>query len=401
MDKELARRIGERVRFYRVAAGKTQPVTAGLAGITVDYLYQIERGTKLPTISVLADLANVLKQPVDALLHHVPTPPRRTAEATGDELHRALTFPVTETCTTSPDEVNAAIAVAWHEWQTSPHRYSQLTRTLPRLVTMVEGALAAHCSPSEAASRQQVHRHAADLYALVRTVAKRLGRADLSLLAADRAIRAAEVADDSSRLAVARWNLAQVLLASGELAGAEALAMHGIEELANTTADDSADVLALRGSLLLVAAIAAARRGDRWVARDRLHLAEFLARRTGERNTLWTAFGPTNVRMFAVSVEVETGDGAEGLCLAEQIDHDRSPSIERRVALLLDQAKGYEQRRDFMGALVMLAAAERQAPEDVRHRPAAHAVLRQLVQRGRRTLAGEAARIAVRAGVPL
>lgn len=128
---------------------------------------------------------------------------------------------------------------------------------------------------------------------------------------------------------------------------------------------------------------------------------EPLARRTGERNTLWTAFGPTNVEMLAVSVAVESGDAAEAPRLAERVDHERSPSIERRVALLLDQAKGYGQRRDFAGALMAVAAAERLAPEDVRHRPAAHAVLHQLVQRDRRTVAGEAAGLAARVGVPV
>jgi transcriptional regulator with XRE-family HTH domain len=40
--------IGERVRFYRTAKKKKQVVVAGLAGITVEYLSQIERGLKTP-----------------------------------------------------------------------------------------------------------------------------------------------------------------------------------------------------------------------------------------------------------------------------------------------------------------------------------------------------------------
>jgi transcriptional regulator with XRE-family HTH domain len=46
-------RIGERLRFYRQAKGKTQAVVAGLAGVTEDYLSQIERGLKTPTLSLL------------------------------------------------------------------------------------------------------------------------------------------------------------------------------------------------------------------------------------------------------------------------------------------------------------------------------------------------------------
>ncbi len=34
-------RIGERIRFYRQAKGKTQAVVSGLAGVTEDYLSQV------------------------------------------------------------------------------------------------------------------------------------------------------------------------------------------------------------------------------------------------------------------------------------------------------------------------------------------------------------------------
>ena len=105
--------------------------------------------------------------------------------------------------------------------------------------------------------------------------------------------------------------------------------------------------------------------------------------------------------MFAVSVEVESGEAVEGLRLAERVDHDRSPSIERRVAFLVDQAKGYEQRRDFVSALMLLTAAEREAPEDMQYRSAAHTVLRSVVKRGRRQVAAEASRVALRIGLPV
>src|SRR5256885_10459968 len=40
--------------------------------------------------------------------------------------------------------------------------------------------------------------------------------------------------------------------------------------------------------------------------RSRVRKVVPLAERTGERNVYWTAFGPTNVAMYAVSVEVAT-----------------------------------------------------------------------------------------------
>ena len=72
MDERLARQIGGRVRAARVAGRQTQAVVAGLAGITTDYLYQIERGKKLPTLPVLLQLAEVLRLPVARLLGETP-----------------------------------------------------------------------------------------------------------------------------------------------------------------------------------------------------------------------------------------------------------------------------------------------------------------------------------------
>jgi DNA-binding XRE family transcriptional regulator len=66
-------RIGERLRFYRQAKGKTQAVVAGLAGVTEDYLSQIERGAE---DSDAAAGSPVLEDPMRAGL--------RTARRVGD-----------------------------------------------------------------------------------------------------------------------------------------------------------------------------------------------------------------------------------------------------------------------------------------------------------------------------
>jgi hypothetical protein len=165
--------------------------------------------------------------------------------------------------------------------------------------------------------------------------------------------------------------------------------------------DGDVRVAALYGSLLLLEAISTVRNGNAWKARDRVHQAAPLAAQTGETNAYWTAFGPTNVAMYAVSIEVESGEAVEGLRLARHIEHDRSPSIERRVAFLIDQAKGHGQRRDFASALALLNTAEREAPEDMRYRPAAHTALRHVVHRARGHVAAEASHLALRVGLPV
>ncbi|MGH3624005.1 MAG: hypothetical protein ACRDQ5_19815 [Sciscionella sp.] len=188
-------------------------------------------------------------------------------------------------------------------------------------------------------------------------------------------------------------------MADHEPEGAETVAMQAADTLDPLVEAGDLDAAALCGALTLLGAVASARQGQVWNARDRVRHAQPLAARTGERNVYWTAFGPTNVAMYAVSVEVEAGETAEALRLAERIDHDQSPSIERRVAFWLDQAKGYTQRRDYASALVLLQTAGRDAPEDVTHRPAAQQLVTTVIQRGRRSVASEAAQLAGRLGV--
>jgi hypothetical protein len=293
-------------------------------------------------------------------------------------------------------DLRSRIINAWQTWQTSPHRYSKIAAQLPALI--IDTNLAVRSASPE--DRRTAHRYSADLHGLVRTVAKRIGRVDLSLLAADRAVRAAEAADDPLRLAAAHWNLTQVLLADKQPEGAETVALHGIEQLRREAKSGGMDTIALRGALLLIAAIAAARQGNAWTAHERLSQAEPLATHTGERNTFWTVFGPTNLDMYRVAVAVETGQAAEAIQLAEQVDHGHSPSIERRVAFLPDQAKGYQQRRDFASALVVLQTAAREAPEDIAHRASAQDSLKSIVHSGRRSIAAEAARLAAGVSMP-
>src|SRR5690348_5397174 len=68
MSQSSEVRIGELIRFYRQAKGKTQAVIAGLAGVSEDYLSQIERGLKTPTIALLHRFAKILVVRISDLL---------------------------------------------------------------------------------------------------------------------------------------------------------------------------------------------------------------------------------------------------------------------------------------------------------------------------------------------
>lgn len=375
-------------------------MVAGLAGISEDYLSQIERGMKTPSTTLLHSLARILGVPVAALLGEpviesgTYDPPLRASE-----LNAALvSYGNAIESDDRPDlpDLRARVESAWLIWQSSPRRYSETGPLLPGIVRDVEGAVRSLRRASDAQMRREACRIAADLYFLLRTYTKRIGRTDLSLLVADRAIRAAEDADDPLRIAAAKWNLGQVLLAANESEAAEDTAIRAAEELANTGGTEQQQ-LALHGALWLVATIAAVRSNDPWTARDRLRRhARPAAEQAGEGNAFWTVFGPINVGLHAVSIEMETGEAAEALRLADEIELGQCPSVERRATFSLEIARCYEQRREDTGVLLHLLDAEREAPEDMRYNALARDLVRGLMRRARPTMASQVRGLASR-----
>lgn len=395
--------IGERIRFYREAQHKKQAVVAGLAGITGDYLSQIERGLKTPTIALLHRIARILAVPTSALLGEPFSQPQESGSPAIPAIHRALLAygpPLPNRDASSLEDLRRRVDAAWSSWQTSPTRYSATGHLLPNLILDVEHLTRRFDRESETKGRREAYRLAADLYFLLRTFCKRVGQLDLSLLVADRAARAAEAAGDPLRMAAAKWNLGHVLLADNQPEAAEDVTIRAAEELEPRLAKADPRLTALYGALYLVAAMAAVRKGDAWTARARLReKARPAADRAGEGNVCWTVFGPVNVGLHEVSLEMEAGEATEALRLADRIDATRSPSVERRVTFMLELARCYDQRREDPAVLLHLLNAEREAPEDLRFNLLARDLVRGLVKRARPSYASEARDLAVRIGL--
>jgi transcriptional regulator with XRE-family HTH domain len=391
--------IGERVRFYRQARHKTQAVVAGLAGVTEDYLSQIERGLKTPSTALLHRLARVLGVPTSVLFGESSAEPATPGHPLSAAIHTALAAGGDGASADVPPDLAVLrdrVEAAWKSWQGSPRRYSHTGPLLPGLITDVQGATRALRAGPDAAARREAARLAADLCFLLRTFTKRIGRADLALLVAHQGVRTAEDADDPLRIAAAKWNLGQVLLATNEPEIAEDIATRAAAEL-RPYLDGNPDHVALYGALWLVAAIAQARHRDAWAAREALrdHAAP-AAEATGEGNLLWTVFGPTNVALYAFSIEMEAGETSEALRLADAIDTRQCPSIERRATFCLDLARCYHLRHEDAGTILHLLAAEQESGEDRRYNPLARDLVRGLLRRARPSLAPQVRALATR-----
>ncbi|HWU07558.1 MAG TPA: helix-turn-helix transcriptional regulator [Streptomyces sp.] len=392
---------GERVRELRRRQGRTQAAVAGLCGITTDYLSQIERGHKTPSSDVVARLAAELQVSAGYLLgdaQPAPPPTGPAAATAGTDVVRALLgrpFSLPD-ADLRASALRDRVEDAWRIWQTSPTRFTDAEALLPALIGDVEAASRTHRTlPCEL---REVRRLAADLYGLVRSYCRRTGRTDLALMVTDRALRAAEDADDPLRIAAARWNLGHALLSEpGQEADAADIAMQATDTLTRARAVPAPQAAALCGALHLVAVVAEARARRGWQARERLttHVLP-LARRAGEGNTMWTVFGPTNALLHAVSVEMTDGDATEALRLADRVDTGRLPSRERQFTFGLEVARCYDLRRDDAAVLVHLLELEALAPQDLQRSTLGRSLVISLMRRTRPAYRRQATALAER-----
>lgn len=229
---------------------------------------------------------------------------------------------------------------------------------------------------------------AADTYGLLRTVARRINLTDLALLAAERGLRAAERSEDPVRVATARWNLAHALLGLGEHASALEVAREAASRIGPAS---GREVAAITGALWLTAAVARARSGDafgalRWIEEHAAPLAD----RTGETNVGRTCFGPVNVGMHMMNIELEQGQAASALAMADRVDASALASRERHTTWALDLARGHVLQHDPGAAMLYLLQAEITGAEDLRFNPDAHTILNRVVHRARPALRTQA-----------
>ena len=392
---------GQLIRLYRIDRKRSTVSIATHAGITVRYLEMIEAGSKTPSLPVLRELAKVLGVRTSALIgeapsenHEGPVNPRLA------ELERALITYRTLTLSdcgqlSTLSELAEQIKLTQTVWLTSPSKYSDALRMLPDLIINSERAV------HESGRSVEACRQASEVYQLTRAVLKYLGRTDLCGLVSDRAMRYAEEAEDPLLIAAATWNLGHAMLTDDMPAGALDVAMKGSEALMPLLPDGTPEHFSLYGGLLLVAAVAALRTGDPWRARELLRgPAKQAAERVGDgHNYHGTAFGPTNVGIHIVRVEYESGEISEALRLADNVDIDRTPSLERKNSLLYKVAQCYECKGNDAAVFVHLKMAEALCPEDFQHRQDVRSMVRTLLRRAKPSYASEVREFAGRIGL--
>jgi transcriptional regulator with XRE-family HTH domain len=400
--------IGERIKLYRRRRGLSQPKLAQLIGRSESWLSQVERGVRsVDRLSTIIELSRVLRVPViDLTGRPLSLAPNGGAHFEAvDGLRRALM---------SYSAIPAALDQAEHE----PHR-ADLTR-LRRTVVMANelyqagryssagellpGAIAdAQLAARElrGGDRQAAFRVLAETYHITAKSLMKVSETELAWVAAERALAAAERAEAPLLVGASAYHLGHTFLRAGRIREATDLTMDAAAAL-TPSREDEPERLALWGALHLTALFGAARGNDRRAADQLLNEAERAAERLGdERNDFWFAFGPTNVRIHAVSLAVELGDPDETIRLGEGLDTSRLPTgiRGRRSAVLIDLARGYAMRRMDAAAVNTLLDAEQVAAEAVRFNVLVHELLRELLKREHRASTPQLRPLAERAGV--
>ncbi len=395
--------IGQRIASHRTRLGLTQAELAGLVGISLSLMKKIESGDRLVTkFSQLVLFAEVLRIKDMRELTGVPMalmPDGRRGHASASAVSAALMDRgrLVDGAPVDLDELAARIERTWTAWQEpSAFRYDAVGQQLPELIRDAERATRNH----EGAQRRKALREASKLYQLVRTWTKRAGEADLSLVAADRAVTYALDADDPDLAGAAAWNLAMILSAQGKTEHSLAVVRRAIGELRPHLDKPTRARLAVFGGLHLMGATEAARADDAAEAREFLDEADRIASKTGETNDYRMVFGPTNVALHRLTTAVELGRTSQALEVAEHVAIHESPAVERRLTFRLDAARCYVRQQNDVAAVHMMQGIYGESPEELRYSPIVRETLRLLMGRGKPAIQADLRPLLAAANLP-
>ncbi|MEO3925871.1 helix-turn-helix domain-containing protein [Micromonosporaceae bacterium B7E4] len=379
--------IGRRVAQLRTRLGMTQQVFADRLGRSKSWVDKIERGVRtLDRLSVIGAVAGVLGVDPEVLLSREARRPTATGvNAAVERVRAALACYNTPTPATdehqpppSPAHLDRRVRHAWAAYRHAHH--PQVMRLLPDLLT--DARYAETAAGTEHAADLLVH-----VYRIAAQVLVKLGEAELAWLAADRAMAA--TAGDARRTAVATVPLAQALRAldRGRLAMAATItAAHRL--LPTPSRTTTPNDLALTGTLLTEAAIAAATCADAAAARDLANRATRLATAHGDHPCFDNGdfgFGPTTVDLARALIATERGDSDQAITIHQHATcggaWSRLPA-EHRAAHLIDIVRAHLGAGDPQAAGRALVIADRIAPAETRTRPAARAALTAVLRTG-------------------
>ncbi|WP_431881053.1 helix-turn-helix domain-containing protein [Micromonospora chalcea] len=387
--------IGARVRYWRMRrGGMSQAVLAGLAGVSQSYISQVESGRKtIDRRSTLVAVAAALQVTVADLLGQgteTGDPARERAAECVPTIWSAL-IEIEDgerrPSTLSREELAAGIA-----------RSEQLRHrsNFPAMAQMLPGLLLEAAAAGGPALAQVAYQASACL--------RHLGYRHLALNAARVAVTAAEDVEEAAWLGATRFAYAQSLPIESAPLAARA-ADRSLAELQSAASDER--VRQMLGQLHLSAALALTVSGRLDAARDHLTEAAREAATLGDpadgMGFSGCGFGPTNVKLWEMSIAAESGEPGRVIELSRTVRPQVLAASIRQMSYWLDLGRALADsgRRDNE-AIAAFVRAEQAAPVPFSLNPLAQDAVVAMAQRAkRRAVPNELRLLAGRLGISL
>ncbi len=383
--------IGQRITGRRKLLGLSVRGAALAANLSHSAWSRIERGERSANNRfVLARIARVLRCSVSDLTGDRTAPDAREAASTSAAVTDAFRAIMTADPEYSSRMTDAPLLRALEERVATIRRlrlecnYVTALRMLPETVYGLHARLS---GPDE--------REALRLLILLEEAASSIvryqGTASATALITERMRDTARRLEDPLMIALAALHRSLVSSRCGAYDYARVVADGAAQDLSTHAGKRGAPELL--GMLMLTTAFACYGDGAASDAVAYLEEAKRLATRTGDTMTLSLFFGPTNIRMWEISMEGDGGDPGRAIRLARLIDPTKVPHLQRQVTFYVDTGRAYAHLGRDDDALSSLIQAERLAPAHVQADPLIWETVRDIVDRRQRKAVPDEVRV--------
>jgi len=381
--------IGLRVARWRDIAGMTQQGLADRVGVSREYVSMIENGKRPVTKrSLLYELASALGVSVTDLTGQ-PTPPRTAEERAAYIAAPAIRQALDGEAPVEPRSLAHLSDIS--DWMRSAGMACDWTTQLE----ILPGLISETAVLAETGNEQALGLHVKACFSASFTV-KHMGYTDLSRLLADRAAAYARQLGDPVHTGAAQYAVAQAVLAGGSRHRSLALAEGAAERLQPDATDDAGRTW--YGMLHLHAALSAASVGQADSADA--HLTEAAEVAPTVSGDPWRVeFTPANVAVWRVGVALENGEHGQAPELARRVDQTQLRTVDRRIRLHIDSARGLYLADQHEAAVRALLFADEIAPQSLRSRPAVREIVGQMARDSRQGGSDELRELALRFGI--
>ncbi|WP_199040919.1 helix-turn-helix domain-containing protein [Glycomyces salinus] len=381
--------IGDRIKTRRKLRGLSVRQAADFADIAASTWSRIERGERgADNLTILSGMAQALRCSVADLIGDGHLPVGGESVGLVDDVHDILAALVEtdlgDEATSDPAPLDYLTREA--ALLEDLYRRGDFIATAARLAPFLR-QLHATAVTAEAASDA---RRSLELTVLaahrMMNVLRNVGQRADAYLAGERARDAANELEDAELTGIAAFTRAHAALGCGSIERGHKVAEAGLRALAGTERTRRAEAVA--GQLHLTSAMCLYGLKRDAEAEPHLTEAEGLAGRTGDCGQDLGWFGPTNIGIWKLAIEVDSGDPKQAVRIARSTNAMRLPAPTRQASFYLDAGRAFARvgtREADATAVRMIATAERIAPQRVQFHPLAREALRVVVMRAGRS----------------